>query len=40
MLAVEIEGDAYVEVGHAVGEYLLQVDHPFPVRIRPAELVR
>lgn len=38
--AWRLEGDTYVDVGHAAGEGLLELDHPFPVRIRPSDLVR
>jgi Uma2 family endonuclease len=38
--AWRLDDDAYVQVGHAVGDDLLELDHPFPVRIRSADLVR
>jgi Uma2 family endonuclease len=37
--AWRLEGIAYVEMGHAIGNDLLELDHPFPVRIRPSDLV-
>jgi Uma2 family endonuclease len=38
--AWRLDGETYVEAGHAVGNALLELSEPFPVRLRPADLVR
>lgn len=32
-------GDAYVEQAHATGTERITVEHPFPVTLRPSDLV-
>jgi Uma2 family endonuclease len=38
--AWRLDGETYVEAGHAVGNAPLELSEPFPVRLRPADLVR
>lgn len=40
VLAWRLAGSSYLEDGRAVGEERLEVVHPFPVTLRPADLVR
>ena len=39
MTVLELVDGAYVEVGHAVADEVLEVDRPFPVRLVPVELL-
>jgi Uma2 family endonuclease len=38
--AWRLDGEIYVETGNAVGDALLELSQPFPVSIRPTDLVR
>jgi Uma2 family endonuclease len=39
VIVFELDGDKYLEVAQAVGDAELIVDRPFPVRLRPADLL-
>lgn len=39
ILALELRGEEYVEAAYAVGADVFEVSAPFPLRLRPAELI-
>lgn len=39
ILALELEGAEYAEVAYAAGSDVFEVSEPFPLRLRPADLV-
>lgn len=40
LTAWELVGDAYQQAGHVVGDAVFLADRPYPVQVKPADLVR